>query len=423
MTTQSSYYTSAIHATNGQNEKTQVHGDDVVIIVLYTFVVVLGIPGNLTILLTYARKKKLFSTDILIITLALVDLVASVLASFQVLRSSYPPLVTTGLCIATHTAENSIAISSLALMMVISIDRYLAVCRPFRRRLSRRQGIVIGVACVALSLGATSPPGMFSWPGSVRSDSACLRDMNYDRALVLVGILVTVFVVSLLVTTIMYIKVFIFLKSRAKIHADLVGIDHSRGPLNDNQPSAYNRPTSRIGSSLSPDVRPGNDVGRAQTPSISKMLHDRLKTKPVGKSDSDGGSRTTTVAPTLPGLGEEPVAGPSNQLDVPLAWGEPQRRLRMESKSIGRKTTLMLLVVTVYFFISWSPRIIVSVVWRHLNRMSATDNSFTMFITILVSLRSTNHVINFFMYYLVNTNFRNAVKKCLKFKGFGKNIW
>ncbi|XP_003725365.2 G-protein coupled receptor 1-like [Strongylocentrotus purpuratus] len=99
-------------------------------------VLVLGLPGNAVIIKAYAWKKRKTSTDILIIAQAIVDFVACVFCPVFIIRSAFPGLTTTSLCQAAALVNNATAFASLYLTTAISIDRYMAVCRPLRRRIT-----------------------------------------------------------------------------------------------------------------------------------------------------------------------------------------------------------------------------------------------------------------------------------------------
>eukprot|EP00057_Strongylocentrotus_purpuratus_P015159 XP_011669633.1 PREDICTED: prolactin-releasing peptide receptor-like [Strongylocentrotus purpuratus] len=113
-----------------------ISNNTIVNLTYYITSLILGLTGNAIILQTYAWKKRKTSTDYLIMGQAVIDFVACSFSLPFIIRSGFPELIKIGLCRFVFYAEEIFALNSLLLTTLISIDRYLAVCHPLRRRMT-----------------------------------------------------------------------------------------------------------------------------------------------------------------------------------------------------------------------------------------------------------------------------------------------
>ncbi|XP_789256.3 prolactin-releasing peptide receptor-like [Strongylocentrotus purpuratus] len=189
----------------------------------YTMVLVLGLPGNTVIMKAYAWKKRKTSTDILIMAQATVDFVACVFCPVFTIRNAFPGLMTKGLCHASSLANNATAFASLYLTTAIGIDRYMAVCRPLRRRMTVRMSIFIAILCTVVSIVTNIPAAVFT---EVRHFGSIGRSLCFVYGSYVLGTTMStlvLFTVSLMTNTVLYALIYVALRKRAKINADMTG--------------------------------------------------------------------------------------------------------------------------------------------------------------------------------------------------------
>ena len=81
----------------------------------------------------------------LIIIQALVDLIACITPQSEMISG-------VAICWITVIIRLSTSLGSLFLTFIIAVDRYVTVCRPFGRHLSKTQAVIIATASLAFSL-------------------------------------------------------------------------------------------------------------------------------------------------------------------------------------------------------------------------------------------------------------------------------
>ena len=110
-----------------------------VFIALYAIIFTIGLPSNIVILAGYSKKKKKIGTDIFIMALAIADLMTSAICLLKV-----KVWVANNLYCKSYWYLHTVLLASQMMMtLVISIDRYLAVCFPVHRRPTVRRAVFI----------------------------------------------------------------------------------------------------------------------------------------------------------------------------------------------------------------------------------------------------------------------------------------
>nr|XP_054763190.1 D(2) dopamine receptor-like [Lytechinus pictus] len=398
-----------------------------ILMTYYVLVIVIGIPGNAIILAIYGRKKRKTSTDVLIIGQGIVDILACAFTPAFIVRCSFYSLVTTGLCRFAYLAETSSAFTSLFFTTVISVDRYLAVCRPLRRRLTKRSSVLTSVIVVCLGIGINIPGTVFEVVRPGAGDDKCIQTISYTATLMMSIIFVLLFALSLMTSSIMYVIIYAFLQKRVKIHNKLVG---NVVPIATIQPS-----NCKEAKSISTDTSNSSVKINSKSPIVENISTDIASVKPndhhydnvTNSSNQSFQSLTLSSTRSPPSKRNNPEPDDSTQATILTPENADSssfinrlcRRQRPNcprvSKSkesdMGRKTTRMLLVITVYFFVTWMPQIVYSVLPKNvlmtLDRSRVLDTTFD----IINSLRLTNHIVNVFVYSVINNAFRTSLRQ------------
>ncbi|XP_030840859.1 somatostatin receptor type 2-like [Strongylocentrotus purpuratus] len=423
----------------GQDDDDGINNNVAIILTYYALVLVIGIPGNVIILLIYGRKKRKTSTDVLIIGQGIVDFLACVFTPALIIRSCFYSLVTTGLCRFAYLAETSGAFMSLFFTTVISVDRYLAVCRPLRRhgRLTKRSSILASMVVVGVGVAINIPGTVFEVASSELRGDKCTQTISYMATLMMSVAFVLIFALSLITSSIMYMIIYAFLQKRAKIHDKLVG---------NTVPIATIQPSKVVKSLVTADSLTSNfkmhidnslfvenistDITSIKTDNLSPTANflpysagsTRLsRSDPMSKRthlDPDGSCQAVIVthgnaqSPPYPSQPRKQFSRPSF-LSRLCRRQLPNRARASKSKEsdMGRKTTRMLLVITVYFFATWMPQIVYSVLSKNvliaIDRNRVLDTIFE----VLTALRLTNHIVNAFVYSVINDGFRTSLRQ------------
>ncbi|XP_054767199.2 uncharacterized protein LOC129274412 [Lytechinus pictus] len=404
----------------------------IISLVFYILVLVSGLPGNAIILQTYAWKKRKTSTDVLIMAQGTIDFIACSFTPAFIIESGVPDLLTSALCRMKFSIEEVTALTSLFLTTLISVERYLAVCHPMRRRVSVRRWIAVLVVFVVLVTVFTGRFASFAVVCSYHEMMVCQQptSLGYTMSKTVF------FIVSFTTTTILYALVYAFLRKRAMIHADLVSGQLSQATVGSNHPRPLVAMISHA--AMSSNLHQSGDIGshenkveRIQIPSSlmtpgcssqtnsplpSKKLFGGTKTKPElitteQSHDSNGpaqllATNTDSYSTLHPKQQQQHRSLDKDRL------AEPKSRKEFD---FGRKTTRMLLVMTMYFFLTWLPHIVIIHIPHHVIEEKGEEiQGFFALIGILLTVRLTNHTVNFFVYYLVSNRFRKDVKDSFK---------
>eukprot|EP00057_Strongylocentrotus_purpuratus_P001671 XP_001200653.2 PREDICTED: uncharacterized protein LOC764372 [Strongylocentrotus purpuratus] len=395
-------------------------------------VLVLGLPGNAVIMKAYAWKKRKTSTDILIMAQAIVDFVACVFSPAFIIRSAFPELTTENLCKAASLAENATAFASLYLTTAISIDRYMAVCRPLRRRMTVRMSIFIAILCTVVSTVSNIPAAVFTEARHFRrlGRSLCFVYGSYVFGSTISSLVL--FAVSLMTNTVLYALIYVSLRRRAKIHADLTGKhpvvatstistrnarDYSGG-LQDSSPRENHMiaaeaktedRTSTFGvTSIENKVKTDEVLLHSETAGCSSNI--TLSSSPRRRSRPSGSHVTCAVTetsrenqPSNTSQGKI-LSSPASSTKMKAFERQGTKRIQKlknnKESDYGRKTTRMLLIITIFFFVTWTPKVIVPIIPRKAVLRASRIPGYLTVIQIFYALRLLNHIVNFFVYYL-----------------------
>ena len=121
--------------------------------VFFLIIVVIGVPGNLFILRVYIGRKRKTSTDVLLISLALSDLVFCWSTPFFMAALLQPCNGGSHISCKLRTSIKLITLYySILLTGAIALDRYYAVCKPLSRIITPKRSAIIAVLCYVLSM-------------------------------------------------------------------------------------------------------------------------------------------------------------------------------------------------------------------------------------------------------------------------------
>ncbi|XP_001200694.1 uncharacterized protein LOC764408 [Strongylocentrotus purpuratus] len=397
-------------------------------------VLVLGLPGNAIIIQAYAWKKRKASTDILIMAQAIVDFVACLFTPVFIIRSGFPKLITTGLCRMSPLAEEAPAFMSLFLTTVISIDRYMAVCHPLRRRMTVRMTIVLVTLCVVVSIAFNIPLVVlsqvrFSDTVKRRLCDISLRKETYHVVLAATCSIYALFICSIMTTTVLYAFIYNFLRKRAKIHAGLVDNELPVATI-----SSENQSTGTLDHVFVPGAESTDFGGVTATKKAVQHLHvategcsnnTNITSAPSSKvmdshfmspiiEPSQDNLKQLPLRRTLTEVHHSPASSPKRSLFRRRGTNQPKVLRKKQEADYGRKTTRMLLIISIFFFLTWTPSMIIPIIPRSIVSNGRDIPGFFTIINILIALKLTNHIVNFFVYYWVSNSFRRDVKESFK---------
>eukprot|EP00057_Strongylocentrotus_purpuratus_P028796 XP_011683270.1 PREDICTED: type-1B angiotensin II receptor-like [Strongylocentrotus purpuratus] len=411
-----------------------VNQNIIVNLTYYIMVLVLGLPGNAVIIQAYAWKKRKTSTDILIIAQAIVDFVACLFTPVFIIRNGFPKLITTGLCRMSSLAEQAPAFMSLFLTAVISIDRYVAVCHPLRRRMTARMTIVLVTVCVVVSIAFNIPLAVlaevrFSNRAKGKLYDISLRHDSYHIDLTVTCSIYALFICSIMTTTVLYASIYNFLRKRAKIHAGLVDNELPVATI-----SSKNQSTCTLDHICMPGAESKDFGGVTTTKKAVQHLHvategcsnnKNITLAPNSKvidshfissiiEPSQDNLKQLPLRRNLPEPHHPPASSPKRSLFRRRGTNQLKVLRKKQEADYGRKTTRMLLIISIFLFFTWAPSMIIPIIPSSIVSNGRHIPGFITILDILIALKLTNHIVNFFVYYFVNNSFRRNVKESFK---------
>ena len=183
------------------------------VLIFYVLIMSIGLIGNSFVLYVYKFKFKRTSARTYILCLALLDfLVCSIGIPYHVLDLTY--IVTyhyTELCKALSFLVGSVNLSSVFVLIVIAVDRYLKVCRPLKKQLidfGDRLACAIAIICaIVISVPNAILYGKSTVIHEGLSGVECFIDDDFAESLFAIaylGFYFLVFIICILTLIIIY---------------------------------------------------------------------------------------------------------------------------------------------------------------------------------------------------------------------------
>ncbi|XP_071804620.1 gastrin/cholecystokinin type B receptor-like [Asterias amurensis] len=370
-------------------------------IIFFALILLLGVPGNSLILRVYWTKTLKTSTHVFIMTLALADLAVCLI---KVANIAYRVLLMMGheipavlrLLLAFETTAIG---TSIMITAVIAVDRYDCVCRPHRRFFTHRRGKIAAWASTLFSVLINIPEyvGVFS-------------------SIPILPILRLACHAIICVTALVMVAVFYSLVYKAIRQHVKVGASSLKTRRNDCSTICPANVVAPEPSSINDGSKPNTskvrkEVWVASVPTQAASLQEKTV-----KDQSFSKCSTSSAKQALATDLHKPTS-----LDTEPGLEANHKRIRPEHPShfsqLQRKTTKMLFVASVVFFVTWMPY------WTSIFLGLSVQSGLNIGPLVLQVLSEIhlslyiNHVVNPFIYGVANRRFRKDCREVIrKFK-------
>ncbi|XP_046582528.1 orexin receptor type 2-like isoform X1 [Haliotis rubra] len=340
------------------------------VMIYVAMLMVTGVFGNGLVVYVYRRRFKKTSSNYFILTMAIFDLVACLIGmptEIYDLRYPYAFYSSSG-CKIFRFAETFSIYGSACVLLEIAFDRYFKICRPLMViSLFKIKMLCILAAVMALVLSAPaavifgiSHPII---PNTNLMGYDCSIDKDYKNKvfqIVYYGVLMLIFVAFLLILTVLYIRIWMEIRSRQKM---VIG-------------DQISKPTEEV--------------------------HERKKMR----------------VKYLPSVSDEDSCSNSNGHTVSATQTVRSRFASLStyaSKLHVSRTTIVLFAVTVAFLISYLPAIVIMII-RSVDKSIEETQSTTAAVTskLFSKFFLINNAINPIIYSFLNINFRRQAKIAIK---------
>ncbi|XP_063963299.1 uncharacterized protein LOC135153070 [Lytechinus pictus] len=423
---------------------------------------VFGIPGNLVIVGVFTRQGIKNATDITFIALAVVDLIASIISGMKIVMVFYHDEHPWA-CFIEVVAARSALYAGLFLTIWIAVYRYQAVCRPFNKRIGRRSATLIAIGCAVVAFVLHIPFFFITTSVKLGSEYGCnvYGNTPWGRD-VYAKTQAIVFCVSALAISVLYVRIYNFIRAHQIIRQKLtigsafVGRDLAKTVNDKTLPTPSAIPSvsatcATVASTSEPDDTNrqmtahyslsynnelGSDICDSQQKPVVKTMsnaEDAVELRILKKSASNININTESRNDQTSFQENESVPAISNTKRLFAISKKKSQTLTTDTKSIkdtgkaphhptndktkpsssklqntqsDHKTTKVVIIITVIFFILWLPNIIIDQVPFHqLNRVKA------VIIYTFYQIKYISHITNVFVYSFTYRRFRQTCCK------------
>ncbi|XP_071111615.1 orexin receptor type 2-like [Haliotis cracherodii] len=445
--------TSSLNISDEEKNRYLSHLDDTTFplmipaVVYLSILMLLGIFGNILVLIVYLKKFKPSPTRVFVVCLAVFDLMTCIISlPGEILDMrfthtfDYP-----NLCRILRFNNTFSVVSSGFTLIAVAIDRYRKICRPLNKQITIRVArIMVGIA-VSVSLVLTIPTVIVNGKITVITDREGITgfDCSFDDRwrdtlfpLVYTGVLFLTFFGSLCVLVIMYIligrTVFIHRKFKFRPATD----NKNQSPQNSTSETELSSGDGKerngkrylLGNGKSSDQGKGTRIAwispRKTTPptvnvKVKVGVDGSSETSHTNVNDTPGKPKTVIFTRRA----EQPSNGVKLTNFVKFDGKRKNSAAKPEVKSGPKasKTTLMLFIITAVFIISFLPHLILMITRGFKSDfLESLHGAGVMVYNVFLRSYFMNSAANCIVYSFCNVKFRNECKKllvpCLSFR-------
>ncbi|XP_071476452.1 uncharacterized protein [Diadema antillarum] len=386
---------------------------------------VIGVPGNALIILTYGKRRSQSGNCVFLVALALADIGVCLMAPVVIVHYVYyynsPGNV---FCKFRYYTNHGLIYVSRFLTIAVAVERYLAVCKPFSKRLGPRGAAIVALICVPLGYTMTIPIALaFRIRDLPGNRTICYPDTSEPA--IFYSLRVTfpiVYLVGLAVVVACYGMIFKVVREQLVIRAKLFG---------DGAMSSANR---TLGTQSVSEIKLSNSHHETSFTNVQEVDVEQGKsTKDVHLSvvapasipsttdkfvnDVPPSTATDPLSQKLKIQGnEESVKGPPENSEGEESSKQVKQKKKTTSKAPSiDSTTKMLLIVTVIYFLSSAPQLITlaipSAMMAEFQRYHYELYQVFVFVRSMITI---NHIVNPIVYGFINERFRRDCLAALR---------
>ncbi|XP_062575877.1 cholecystokinin receptor type A-like [Saccostrea cucullata] len=376
--------------------------------VLIIMAAVIGVTGNCSIIVIYFYRIKERGERYFIPLLALVDLVGSLtIAPFYVIGNLYFYVYPNdNVCRILSFFQFLVTGISAHVLLLISIQRYLLVCRPFGPRMThfwkRVSFALVCIFSLAYSVPVLKTSGVKIMDDIYMNQTISTRVCKFSVAnstgvVAYFGLLVLISVLNIVMTAGFYSPVLRQLRlSKNIIFSTCTPLDKKR----------CNQYYSFSGSSVSNSAGEETDH-YVNEPSHPTTEHHSEKSIPTG---------TETKNVSISQDNSSQTKSEETRAEIPNNVTTMDIRFRPQNVRLQRRISIMFLVVIVTYILSYIPPLILLLLTytiKDFNYITLTKGE-TLTWIYLPRLLFINHVVNPFIYGYFDAKYREQLRNCFR---------
>lgn len=221
--------------TEAENNKTKVDPDKLLrelndrtalrflpVIIFMSLLMLVGIFGNLMVLIVYLRKRLKCSSDYFILNLAFLDLLTCLIGVPVEIADLWDPYMfyAPAACKLLRTVESFSNMGSTLTLMAIAIDRYKRICK-LGDRFSNQKAKWLCVGAILIGARTCWPAGVVfgkktvdvGIPGANTADCSTADEMrNTIYPLLYCGLVMLYFIICVIFVLFVYVRISIFIR-------------------------------------------------------------------------------------------------------------------------------------------------------------------------------------------------------------------
>ncbi|XP_070761533.1 dopamine receptor D2a [Enoplosus armatus] len=386
---------------------------------LLTLLIFVIVFGNVLVCMAVSREKALqTTTNYLIVSLAVADLLVATLVMPWVV---YLEVVGEWRFSKIHcdifvTLDVMMCTASILNLCAISIDRYTAVAMPmlYNTRYSSRRRVTVMISVVWVLSFAISCPLLFGLNNTAtRDESLCVIA---NPAFVVYSSIVS-FYVPFIITLLVYVQIYVVLRKRRKrVNTKPKQRIFIKDVVNEGEDLELDE-LNNSGSSQKQKQQPQCALGDTPATSHQLLMPNKANTSPTSSPPTppeEGQKAEKNGDPSKEALGDPaPVVTKAFQTQA-LPNGKTQTSVKTMSKrkisqQKEKKATQMLAIVLGVFIICWLPFFITHILNTHCTKCKVPAEMYNAF----TWLGYVNSAVNPIIYTTFNVEFRKAFIKIL----------
>ena len=361
------------------------------VVAFNSLIFILGVPGNVIILLVYGSKTTKLSSHIFIIGLACADLFIACLRPVAILNWKHNILCKISLA-STYLA----LFSSIFLTTAIACDRFFAVCT--RHKFTPIKAKVIVSCCIitAFMLSGIS----FATFGLIDTGGTpicgIIQSASWQMHLMVMLFSIT-FILSLAIIIVLYLLIYRVIRRQAKIQASW----------------SSNGQTQNAGNMVTITPPPISEASAVPETSVDPPCTSMQNSEQPKHADTL--QRGASSLELLARSSELPTS----------AHARKSNKKPQSGPKIQNRTTKMMFLTTLVFFVSWIPGISLRFIPQSkFQELYERGQAWRVLLLIPQYLVLINHAVNPFIYSFVNRRFREDCKNVMnRCKRMCRKLW
>ena len=367
------------------------------IIYLLVFYMLLGVIGNSVVLYIYLVKYRNYGESRFYIPpLAAIDLVTCIVNCLILISWVSSPIkhgtdieckIKSFLCMTSIMA-------SIIILLLIAVDRYLKICRSFGKQIDLRWkkrsiGLTI-IAAMILSLPFLVFNGAVehTYPGTNVTARNCL-EVDYgvpEACMFFYGLYLLIVIAELIAMSVLYFCICRRILNSKHFKAHYEGEDSSHSPDKLTNSSNFDAESTKL---------------NGDTRSIDTTVRYNPHTGDTRSID------TTARYTGSPHASRKNSLGPSQSISINTL----QRSMSHVKKIPRSRLTIMFLLITIVFAISFIPRVVIMVLESMGDNFSGISKGLAIFLEFLKTVYIANNFTNPFFYSCLDKKFQLELRK------------